>query len=140
MGTRVGMAVRLMGVALVDVVPVLVVLVGVVLVGVAGVVVVGVLVVVAGVVVVGVVVVGVVVGVVGVVVTPGEPVGCAWVLDATETGVERGVAAAGTVRVAGFAATTTPMTAAEANTEEPRRFTCGAEFPVTATDIVSADG
>jgi hypothetical protein len=113
---------------------------GVVLVGVVvvGVVVVGVVVV--GVVVVGVVVVGVVVGVAGVVVTPGEAVVCAWVLDATETGVERGVAAAGTVRVAGFAATTTPMTAAEANTEEPRRFTCGAEFPVTATDIVSADG
>ncbi|MCU1670001.1 MAG: hypothetical protein JWP40_2928 [Blastococcus sp.] len=138
MGTRVGMGVRLMGVALVGVVLVLVVLVGVAGVVVAGVGVAGV--VVAGVVVAGVVVVGVVVDVAGVVVTPGEPVGCAWVLDATETGVERGVAAAGTVRVAAFAATTTPMTAAEANTEEPRRFDCGAEFAVTATDIVSADG
>jgi hypothetical protein len=119
-----------------------VVLVGVVLVGVADVVAGGVLVGVAGVVAGGVLVgvAGVVVGVAGVVVTPGEAVVCAGVLDATETGVERGVAAAGTVRVAAFAETTTPMTAAEANTGEPRRFACAGEFPVTATDIVSAGG
>jgi hypothetical protein len=111
-------------------------LVGVVLVGVAGVVAVGVVVGVAGGVAVG-VVVGVVVGVAGVVVPPGGAVVCGWVLDATETDVERGGAAAGTDRVADFAATTTPMTAAEANTEEPRRPTCAGELPVTATDIVS---
>jgi hypothetical protein len=108
----VGARVRLVGV----------VLVGVGLVGVAGV-----------------VAAGVVVGAAGVVVTLGEAGVCAWVFDATGWGVERAVAAAGTVRVAAFAAPTTPMTAADANTEEPRRLACAGEFPVTATDLLSTD-